>query len=79
MNQFWEFFAFVSNSLVFILLGLILSHLEINFYALLIPSIIVVFIVMFSRIFAVFLPITLLNLSKKEEFVPYSWQFLLSW
>ncbi len=79
MNQFWEFFAFVSNSLVFILLWLILSHLEINFYALLIPSIIVVFIVMFSRIFAVFLPITLLNLSKKEEFIPYSWQFLLSW
>ncbi len=30
MEKFWEFFAFVSNSIVFILLGLVLSRLEVS-------------------------------------------------
>lgn len=79
MNQFWEFFAFVSNSLVFILLGLILSHIDIDFMSLLFPSLVVVVIVMVARIISVYLPITALNFSKTEEHIPASWQFLLSW
>lgn len=79
MNQFWEFFAFVSNSLVFILLWLILSHIEIDFMTLLVPSLIVIAIVMIARAVSVYLPVTLLNFTKTEEHIPASWQFLLSW
>jgi CPA1 family monovalent cation:H+ antiporter len=30
MQKFWEFFAFLANSIVFILMRLILSHIDID-------------------------------------------------
>ena len=46
---------------------------------LLVPSLIVIAIVMIARAVSVYLPVTLLNLTKTEEHIPASWQFLLSW
>lgn len=79
MSKFWEFFAFVSNSIVFILMGLILSTVDIPFSQLIIPTLIAIFVVMIARIASIYIPIGVINASKCEEHIPKSWQMLLSW
>lgn len=79
MNQFWEFFAFISNSLVFILMWLILSHIKVDFSQFIYPILIVLVIVIIARMVSIYLPIWVLNKLKAEEHIPWSWQFLLSW
>ncbi len=79
MNQFWEFFAFIANSLVFILMWLILSHIEVDFKTFILPIFVTIFIVIIARAISVYLPIFILNKTKLEENIPASWQHLLSW
>ncbi len=79
IEKFWSFFAFVSNSLVFILLWLILADLDINF-SYFIPAIfITIFVVMLARAVSVYLPIYCINRFTQEEKIPRNWQHLLSW
>lgn len=79
MSQFWEFFAFISNSLIFILMWLILSLIEVDFVSFIIPITIVILVVMVARAISIYLPIWFLNFFKLEERIPNTWQFLLSW
>lgn len=79
MEKFWWFFAFLANSLVFILMWLTLSYIDIDFTKFFIPIFIVIFVVMISRAISVYLPIWFINLFKLEEKIPNSWQHLLSW
>jgi CPA1 family monovalent cation:H+ antiporter len=79
MQKFWEFFAFVSNSVVFILMGLILSSIDIDFTQFLLPLSLTILVVVIARIISVYLPITIINKFKLEEHIPNSWSILLSW
>lgn len=79
MQKFWEFFAFMSNSMIFILLGLWISKINLNFSDFALPIVITIVIVMLARAISVYLPISLLNASKLEEKIPNSWMHLLSW
>lgn len=79
MNQFWEFFAFIANSLVFILMWLILSHIKVDFASFIAPIFVVILVVMISRAISVYAPIWVINKFKMEEHIPTSWQHLLSW
>lgn len=79
MTQFWEFFAFISNSLVFILMWLILSHVKINLSDFIIPITIVILVVVVVRFISVYLSIWIINFLKLEEKIPWSYTFLLSW
>lgn len=79
MNQFWEFFAFLCNSLVFILMWLILSHINVNFSMFIIPILATIVIVIIARWLSIYLPIWIINALKLEEHIPMSWQHLLSW
>ena len=79
MQKFWEFFAFVSNSIIFILMWLILSNININFYQFALPITIVILTVMIARTISVYLPIAFINWFKLEEHIPNSWSILLSW
>lgn len=79
IEKFWGFFAFVANSLVFILLGLILSDLDIDFARFIFPIFATIAIVMIARAISVYLPIGILNKFKIEEHIPMNWQHLLSW
>ncbi len=79
MNQFWEFFAFIANSLVFILMWLILSHIKVDFTSFILPIFVVILVVMISRAISVYTPIWVINKFKMEEYIPNSWQHLLSW
>lgn len=79
MQKFWELFAFISNSIVFILMWLILSSLEIPYSQLLVPVLITIPIVVLARFISVYIPIWFINVLKLEERIPNSWQLLLSW
>jgi len=79
IEKFWVFFAFVANSLVFILLGLILSDININFTLFIPPILLVIVIVMIARAISVYIPIWIINTFKLEEHIPMTWQHLLSW
>lgn len=79
MQKFWEFFAFVANSIVFILMWLILSTIDIHFKEFLLPMFISIIVVMLARFVSVYFPIYLLNKLKIEDFIPYNWAKLLSW
>jgi CPA1 family monovalent cation:H+ antiporter len=54
----WEFFAFVSNSIVFILIGLIISDItHIEFIDFILPIVISIIIVSIARAISVYGPI----------------------
>jgi len=79
MNQFWHFFAFLADSLVFILLGLLLSHQNVNLLAFIVPIFVVIVVVMTARAISVYMPIGVINFFKWEEHIPKNWQHMLSW
>lgn len=79
MQKFWEFFAFISNSIVFILMWLILSTIDIDFSHFILPLIITILTIMVARTISVFIPIFTINVFKMEQFIPYNWAKLLSW
>lgn len=79
MEMFWEYFAFVSNSLVFILMWLILADINIDFTKFILPIFVVIIVVASARAVSVYLPLSFINYFKIEENVPMKWQHLLSW
>lgn len=79
MHKFWSFFAFVSNSIVFILMWLILSTVDIDFSKFILPIFIVIIIIVLARVVSVFVPISFINFLKLEENVSLKRQKLLSW
>ncbi len=79
MQKFWEFFAFIANSIVFILMWLILSSINIDFIQFIFPIAIVILIIMVARVISVYIPIKVINTFKMEEKIPSSWITLLSW
>lgn len=80
MQKFWEFFAFVSNSIVFILLWLILSSIDTEVLKMIPMMLIAIPVVMVARAISVYIPLSIINFFKmEEESIPKSWQHLLSW
>lgn len=79
MQKFWEFFSFIANSIVFILMWLILSTIDIDFSKFILPIIITILTVMITRAISIHIPIFILNKFKFEDYIPYSWVTLLSW
>lgn len=79
MEKLWDFFAFIANSLVFILMWLVLSHINIDFEKFIWPIAIVILVVVLARALSVYIPIWIMNFLNVEEKVPMSWQHLMSW
>lgn len=79
MQKFWELFAFISNSIIFILMWLILSTIDIKLTQFILPIIIWILTVMTARVVSVYIPISIVNLFELEEHIPKSWVKLLSW
>jgi monovalent cation:H+ antiporter, CPA1 family len=79
MDKFWSYFAFVANSLVFILMGLMFAHLSIELKIAFMPILAIILTVVIARIVSVYLSISVVNGLKLEDRIPQSWQQLLSW
>lgn len=79
MGHYWEFFAFLANSFVFILIGIMFVELRIDWQYFLLPSALAVAVVMIARAASIYPVVAILNATKWEERIPLSWQHLLSW
>ncbi len=79
MQKFWEFFAFISNSIVFILMWLILSNINVDLSIFILPVLVSILIVVIARVISVYIPLGFLNWTKLEEKIPHSRIVLLSW
>ena len=79
MENFWGYFAFVANSIVFILIGLLFASLPISLVDILPITLATILVVAVGRAVSVYPVIGLLNLSKSEEHIPATWQHLLAW
>lgn len=77
MEHFWEYMAFVANSLIFLLIGL--SIREAHFGNYIWPIIIALVVVFIARFISVYAVIPFTNKWSGEEKTPFSWQFILSW
>jgi len=75
VGSFWEYIAFVANSLVFLLMGIRLAHMD--FAPVLKASIIAVLVVLVGRALAVYVCCALFTRSKSG--VPAAYQHVLFW
>lgn len=79
MEKFWGYFAFVANSLVFILMGLLFADLPIHFDQFVVPMLVTVVVVIIGRALSIYPVVAFVNYLKKEAPIPISWQHLLAW
>lgn len=79
IEKFWGQFAFMVNSLVFILMGLLFASLPFSIWELLVPIGISVLVVAVARAFSVYPVVWVLNKLGLEDPIPASWQSLLAW
>ncbi|MBS8121434.1 cation:proton antiporter [Candidatus Vampirococcus lugosii] len=79
MDKLWEYSAWLVNSLVFILMGLILVNIDINFLEFIPIIAITIIIVIISRGLSVYIPLFFLGKIDKSSIIPISWQHLLAW
>ena len=74
-----EHLAFIANSLVFVLAGILFASTNINIADLWLPIIVTIVIVALARVIATYAVILPLNAAKLEAPIPPSWQKLLAW
>jgi CPA1 family monovalent cation:H+ antiporter len=79
MDKFWSLFAFVSNSIVFLLMGLILKDIRVPSTDLYVIVPVAIGVVVVARAVSIYFPINVLNVLKIHEHIPASWQHLLAW
>ncbi|MGR9053416.1 MAG: cation:proton antiporter domain-containing protein [Gammaproteobacteria bacterium] len=79
MEKFWEYFAFLANSLVFILMGLLFTSLFMSLNIPIIAVLSIILVVVVGRAVSIYLTIGIGNLTRIEEHIPLGWQHLLSW
>ncbi len=80
VEKLWEQFAFMANSLVFILIGVLVTTIPTLTSEMFIVIVLTVLIVATARMLSIYPVVYLLNLfTSKEQYIPTSWQHLLSW
>lgn len=79
MEKFWGYFAFLANSLVFLLMGLLFTELSVSLDVTLMPILLMILVVTAARAVSIYFSVGLVNQIKSEESIPPNWQHLLAW
>ncbi len=79
MEKFWGYFAFVANSLVFLLMGLLFTSLTISLDIAWLPILTIILVVVIARAISIYVSIGIANQFKSEENIPANWQHLMAW
>ncbi|MFZ2991332.1 MAG: cation:proton antiporter, partial [Candidatus Saccharimonadales bacterium] len=74
LNKSVEHLAFIANSLVFLLAGILFGSTKIDFNVLMLPIIITIFVVAIARILSVYAVTKPINYFKLGSNIPDSWQ-----
>lgn len=78
MDKFWEYFAFVANSLVFIMMGSLFAKLFNGESTFILPILISILVVTIARVIAVYAVTIPMNVISVEEEIPSSWSKILA-
>ncbi len=79
LSKVTEHIAFMANSLVFLLAGLLFASSKIDVATLILPILVTIVVVAIVRVISVYAVTIPLNALKVEEYIPKTWQILLSW
>jgi CPA1 family monovalent cation:H+ antiporter len=79
MERFWAFIAFITNSMVFTMIGILIVSLGVKWQVMAVPIVLAIVVVMIARALSVYSVIVPLNALKLEEHIPRTWSHLLSW
>lgn len=80
LEKYWGQFAFLANSVVFILIGMLAIKLPASAPQLMIPILLTIFIVAFARAVSIYPVIGIFNrFVGPLQKVPVSWQHMLAW
>ncbi len=79
LEKVTEHFAFMANSLVFLLAGILFASSKIDVLSLIGPILLTIVVVATVRVIAVYAVTVPLNALKLEEKIPPNWQALLAW
>ncbi len=80
VSHFWEQFAFMANSLIFILIGVLMTKVPLTEPVVLISIIATVLVVAISRAASIYPVVGIYNrLQKTSDRIPRTWQHLLAW
>ncbi len=79
MHKFWQFFAFITDSIIFVSMWFMLTAIDIDFSKFFLPVVISTITVLIARTISVYIPIFTINVFKLEEHIPYDRAKLLSW
>lgn len=78
MDTIWGYLAFISNSLIFLLMGMLIGNINFHLQILIIPILIAVSTVIIARIISVLSVLTPLNFFTRFP-IPWNWQKLIAW
>ena len=78
MHKFWDYFAFVANSLVFLMMGILFANLFGNFGDFTKPLMVSIVMVSFARVISIYPVMGVMNKLTKHEQVSLKWQHLLA-
>ena len=80
VSKLWEQLAFMANSIIFILIGLLMLETPIFEPLVILATIIAIFVVAGARALSIYPPVFLYNLTQStERKIPRAWQHLLAW
>ncbi|MBT4937184.1 hypothetical protein HON22_04670 [Candidatus Peregrinibacteria bacterium] len=78
MDTTWGYFAFISNSLIFLLMGMLIGNIDFHIQSLFLPISIAIVLVIIARAISVFGVLGPLNYFIKYP-IAFNWQKLLAW
>lgn len=79
MTHFWDYSAFLANSLLFLLVGIIIFSTKDAIMPLLLPTILVILIVMLARMLMIYSVLPAVNVIFPRERIPTSWIHIIQW
>ncbi len=80
VEKYWSQFAFLANSLIFIMIGMLAVTLPPTTYSLIIPIAVTILIVAIARALSIYPVVAVFNyFSTEEKRIPRTWQHVLSW
>ncbi len=79
MDRFWSFFAYLANSLIFLLMWISIWEVSIPLKVIILPILILVVIVSLARAISVYVPIWIFNFLFKKKAISKKWQHLMAW
>lgn len=79
MEHFWDYSAYLANSILFLMVGLVIFDSRADLSRLILPLLGVIGITLLARMFMVYTLLPLLNKLVPKQKIPLSWMHIIQW